>query len=440
MGLLSGLMLLPGLVIGLTLQEFAHAWSASLLGDDLARRQKRVSLNPLRQMSALGTLALFVIHFGWGKPVPVNLYNFKHPRRDYLITSLAGPVTNLLIAGVAILLMLLTRRTYAFGGWGVLFLGLAHVFLSTVVVINVILAAINLLPIPPLDGSKIWPCVIPGLKAGFGKKTTTFFVIVLLVLLYSGSLGGVLGGLSERTWSILPETDNHRVTRLVDQGSAAADGKRHDEAVRHFTAALAIYPDNLDSLCGRAFSLIAQGHYEKALADVVRAIELTPGVPAFHELRAEIRQATGEPEEEVTADYERAEVLRGSPAAWRDVEAARRDNRPMLDRLKGIVTQLDLSGFGLGDALLFFCDATALPVRVDWDALKQAGLTPRTPVHVREESATFRKWLRQMLIQANPDEPVYYGVNAGEIVIPAGAEGGTRLKASLSESDPSDED
>ena len=102
MNLETAIFLLPGLVIGLSFHEFAHAWSASLLGDDFASRQGRVSLNPLRHLSILGTLAIFFLPMGWGKPVEVNLYNFKQPRRDYLITSLAGPLANIIIVACCI--------------------------------------------------------------------------------------------------------------------------------------------------------------------------------------------------------------------------------------------------------------------------------------------------------------------------------------------------
>ena len=79
-----------------------HAWSASLLGDDFSRRQGRVSLNPFRHLTPLGTLAILFLPFGWGRPVPVNLYNFAHPRRDYLLTSLAGPAANFLLAAICL--------------------------------------------------------------------------------------------------------------------------------------------------------------------------------------------------------------------------------------------------------------------------------------------------------------------------------------------------
>jgi hypothetical protein len=102
---LTSLILLPFLAVSLTVHEFAHAWSASLLGDQLARRQGRVSLNPFRHMTLLGTLAILLLPIGWGKPVMVNLYNFRRPKVDYLLTSLAGPASNLLLAGLALAAM-----------------------------------------------------------------------------------------------------------------------------------------------------------------------------------------------------------------------------------------------------------------------------------------------------------------------------------------------
>ena len=96
------LFLLPGLIVGLTVHEFAHAISAKWLGDRNPERMGRVSLNPFRHLSPLGTLALFVLGFGWGKPVEVNLYNFKKPKLYYLLSSLAGPASNLILCGLSL--------------------------------------------------------------------------------------------------------------------------------------------------------------------------------------------------------------------------------------------------------------------------------------------------------------------------------------------------
>ncbi|MFI4912785.1 MAG: site-2 protease family protein [Sedimentisphaeraceae bacterium JB056] len=166
---------LPGLIIGITFHEAAHAWSAMLLGDRLAYSQGRVSLNPLKHLSPLGTLALFVLGFGWGRPVMVNLYNFKRPKFYYLLSSLAGPAANLLLCIVCmVILKFSTEETPLIG------------FVEATYLINGILMMLNLLPIPPLDGSKIWPCIIPGMRPISSSKWNMIWLGVVLVLVYSG--------------------------------------------------------------------------------------------------------------------------------------------------------------------------------------------------------------------------------------------------------------
>jgi len=175
------LFLLPGLIVGITVHEAAHALTASLLGDNNSKRMGRISLNPFRHLSPLGTVALFVLGFGWGKPVEVNLYNFRKPKLYYLLSSLAGPASNLVLAGIAL---------------GVLKLHppILLVFVCTsVFYINVILAMVNLLPIPPLDGSKIWPCIIPGIKPAVSGRWTTLWIVVLLLAMWSGAISKILG-------------------------------------------------------------------------------------------------------------------------------------------------------------------------------------------------------------------------------------------------------
>ncbi len=195
---------LPGLLIAITVHEFAHAWSASLLGDDFAKRRGRVSLNPLRHLSPLGTLAVFVVHFGWGKPVPVNLYNFKHPRRDYLITSLAGPAANLIMLGICIGLLHITKNT----SWFPKPLQESSIDLHDIIaftaLVNALLAFFNLIPIPPLDGSKIWPCLLPTYKPGKTRKSTWLFIIILIVILYSGGLGPAVDFVANSVFRFIP--------------------------------------------------------------------------------------------------------------------------------------------------------------------------------------------------------------------------------------------
>jgi Zn-dependent protease len=189
----DALLLLPGLIIGLTVHEAAHAISAKWLGDRTSEKMGRISLNPMRHLSIYGTLAIFFLGFGWGKPVIVNLYNFKKPKLYYLLSSLAGPASNLLICGIclAILYMHPHRVVYNFLKWTFL--------------INGMLAAINLVPVPPLDGSKIWPCLIPGMKPTISGKWSMIWVVVLIVGLQTGGISKILGPVQDGMWWLLPE-------------------------------------------------------------------------------------------------------------------------------------------------------------------------------------------------------------------------------------------
>jgi Zn-dependent protease len=175
MDITLALQLLPGLVIGITVHEAAHAFSAKLLGDSNPQRMGRISLNPLRHLSPLGTLALFVLHFGWGKPVEVNIFNFKKPRFYYFLTSVAGPLANLILSGIALFFIFLFRSNKIVSGT-----------LLPFYYINAILAAVNLIPIPPLDGSKIWSCLIPWLRPVISRRMTFVWIVLLLFLLYTG--------------------------------------------------------------------------------------------------------------------------------------------------------------------------------------------------------------------------------------------------------------
>jgi len=194
MNLKMALFLLPGLIVGLTVHEAAHALTAKWLGDRTSERMGRISLNPLRHLSPLGTLALFIIGFGWGKPVIVNLYNFKRPKLYYLLSSLAGPAANLILCGISLGLLYLQPHV------------LIQWICMSVFFINAILACVNLLPIPPLDGSKIWPCIIPGAKPVISGKWTMVWMAVLVVALYTGAINKILGPVLGFLTSLLPKT------------------------------------------------------------------------------------------------------------------------------------------------------------------------------------------------------------------------------------------
>jgi len=192
MDLYTALFLLPGLIVGLTIHEFAHAITAKWLGDSTAERMGRVSLNPLRHLSPLGTAALFILGFGWGKPVVVNIYNFKKPKFYYLLSSLAGPAANLVLCALALGILYLRPH------WTIAFICMSIFY------INAILAVINLLPVPPLDGSKIWPCIIPGMKPTVSAKWTRVWMVVLLVCLFTGVIGKILVPVRGFLDSLLP--------------------------------------------------------------------------------------------------------------------------------------------------------------------------------------------------------------------------------------------
>jgi Zn-dependent protease len=183
---------LPGLIIGLTVHEASHALSAKLLGDRTAEKMGRISLNPFRHLSLLGTAALFLLGFGWGKPVIVNLYNFKKPKLYYFLSSIAGPISNLLLAAIALGILYLKPHPI-----------IALICYSTLFV-NIILAVINLVPVPPLDGSKIWPCLIPGMRPTVSAKWSMFWIFLLIIAPYTHSIDFLIKFVFDNLAPLLP--------------------------------------------------------------------------------------------------------------------------------------------------------------------------------------------------------------------------------------------
>lgn len=204
---------LIGILIALSVHECAHAYVASKLGDDTARLSGRLTLNPLAHLDPLGTILFLVVGFGWGKPVPVAPSAFRHPRRDSALTSLAGPASNLLLAAVCfVLLIAIAPSSMGNGAWDLLAppvqTSVLHTFLvqllSGSLFINLGLMAFNLLPVAPLDGSKILEAFIP---LRFDEVYATFLrwgpsILLGLLLaervvgigLLSGWIGGIMDG------------------------------------------------------------------------------------------------------------------------------------------------------------------------------------------------------------------------------------------------------
>lgn len=191
MGLLSLLfrdpiaffLLVPLLLYSVIAHEVAHGWIASLFGDNTAKYSGRLSFNPQPHIDPMGTLALFLVGFGWAKPVPVDYRKLSHSRRAIIAVSLAGCATNILIATVAIFLLQFkifqTNRFFALA------------FLVTAR-INIILGAFNLIPIPPLDGSRVLMEFLPyDIKYKLARlEPYGFFIIV--ILLWTGILSPVI--------------------------------------------------------------------------------------------------------------------------------------------------------------------------------------------------------------------------------------------------------
>jgi len=183
-------------VFAITVHEVAHGWVAKKYGDNTASQQGRLTLNPMKHIDILGTIiipGLLLLSFtgfifGWAKPVPVDPRNFKNPKRDMAIVALAGPVSNLLMA----LAWALIARLGVMIETEVISLPLIYTGIAGIS-INLVLALINLIPIPPLDGSRIVTGILPHRLAWQYNRLERFGFIILLVLLWSGGLSYVLG-------------------------------------------------------------------------------------------------------------------------------------------------------------------------------------------------------------------------------------------------------
>jgi Zn-dependent protease len=171
--------LITSLLFAISFHEAAHAYTAYRFGDSTAKTEGRLTLNPLAHLDPIGTLALIFIHIGWGKPVPVNPYNLKNPARDNFLIALAGPITNIILALIAALLFRLTFQIPYLGD-----------FFYTFITLNVILAIFNILPIPPLDGSKIWHLLLSN-EAYYQLERMGPFILIA-VLIFSYSTGNIL--------------------------------------------------------------------------------------------------------------------------------------------------------------------------------------------------------------------------------------------------------
>ncbi len=184
---------LPALLC-ITLHELSHGAVAYALGDDTAKKAGRLTLNPIRHIDPWGLLMMVLFRFGWAKPVPVNMYKFKKPRQGMAVTALAGPLANLLIAAVFIFLYGVAYRALYIQG-GALARGVFQM-ISTTGYLSLALAVFNLLPISPLDGSKILFAFLSDSAYAKLMCYERYGMILLMLLVVTGATSGVLSSVT----------------------------------------------------------------------------------------------------------------------------------------------------------------------------------------------------------------------------------------------------
>lgn len=191
-------LLLAVLIASLTFHEAAHAWAADRLGDPTARMLGRLSLNPLVHIDPIGTVlfplvavATGVPLIGWARPVPVNVANLPVPRRDFALVAAAGPASNLVLATAAAVVFAGLRGGAAVDAAGTDVLGLAASLAAFVVLMNVLLAVFNLIPVPPLDGGNMLLGILPAPMARVVERLRPYGILVLYGLMFSGALSRI---------------------------------------------------------------------------------------------------------------------------------------------------------------------------------------------------------------------------------------------------------
>ena len=213
--------LVPVLVFSMTLHELSHGWLAYKLGDPTAKLRGRLTLNPLKHLDPIGTLMFFITAaipggfiFGWAKPVPVSPYYFKSRQRGMMWVGMAGPVTNFVLAVIfAVVLNLLEPAlnksgyiTQYLNGFAVPQLPWVFTLLLLAMVVNVVLGVFNLIPVPPLDGSRVVGGFLP--RGAYERwiaidRYGMFIIIIVLVLLSYGGLGDLISRGEWALWRIM---------------------------------------------------------------------------------------------------------------------------------------------------------------------------------------------------------------------------------------------
>lgn len=185
-GLITFLYTLPALVLSLSIHEYAHAWVAYKLGDISQKIRGRLTLNPLAHIDPIGFIAIMLIGVGWGKPVQVDDRNFKDSRKGMMLTSLAGPASNLLLA---ILVTIILKLLMVFGVLNTMVNsnvgGIILNMLLYVIQFNIVFGIFNLIPLPPLDGSKVLAYFLPQRARGFMYTLERYSFFIILIIYFT---------------------------------------------------------------------------------------------------------------------------------------------------------------------------------------------------------------------------------------------------------------
>ncbi|NLC11587.1 MAG: site-2 protease family protein [Firmicutes bacterium] len=184
---------IPALLIAITFHEYAHGKAAQLQGDPTAQYSGRLTLNPLAHLDPIGLLMLWIVGFGWAKPVPINPRNFNDYYKGILKVALAGPLTNLFIAFLSIILL---RVIGPF--WPAFFFPL----FSNLMVYNIFLAVFNIIPLPPLDGSKVLVALLPPSSRHYYYNIEPYGPFILILLLAFGLLPAILLPISQAIYAV----------------------------------------------------------------------------------------------------------------------------------------------------------------------------------------------------------------------------------------------
>ncbi len=202
---------IPPVLLAVSFHELAHGWMALRLGDHTAQMLGRLSLNPLRHIDPIGTVVVPIVLymtagviFGWAKPVPIDWRNLRNPGRDMALVAAAGPGANLLMAIAWAILLKFAAWLDGSLPWlsaPLIYMGL------TGIIVNLLLAALNLIPLPPLDGSRVASALMPARWAQVYNRIEPYGLFVLLLLLLSGGLqtllGPVIGGIEHLAYALL---------------------------------------------------------------------------------------------------------------------------------------------------------------------------------------------------------------------------------------------